>query len=214
MRDLKLGVLASGRGTNLQAIINACEDSDFPAEVAAVISDSEDAMALERARKHGIAAVYIAPGKHKTWMEPEIEQKIADEMMARGVELVCLAGYMRVVHETLLQAFPRRIINIHPAILPSFRGLDGQQQALEFGCKVAGCTVHFVGSDVDTGPIICQAAVPVMEDDDVDALSHRILEQEHKIYAHAVRLIAEGKLTIEGRRVHIEGGQGGFIAQC
>lgn len=212
MKMLKLGVLASGRGTNLQAIIDACEAPNFPAQVAVVISDNEDAMALDRARKHGIPAVYIAPGKYRTWMEPEIEQKMVDTLVAHGVDLVCLAGYMRVVHETLLQAFPQRIINIHPALLPSFAGLEGQRQALEYGCKVAGCTVHFVDSDVDAGPIICQAAVPVMEEDDVESLSHRILEQEHKIYPHAIRLIAEGKVTIQGRRVHIEGDRGGFTA--
>ncbi len=212
MNKLRLGVLASGRGTNLQAIIDACETPDFPAQVAVVISDNEDAMALDRARKHGIPAVYIAPGKYKTWMEPEIEQKMVETLKDHGVELVCLAGYMRVVHETLLDAFPHRIINIHPALLPSFPGLEGQRQALEHGCKVAGCTVHFVEPDVDAGPIICQAAVPVMEDDDVESLSHRILEQEHKIYPHAIRLISERKVTIEGRRVHIEGGRGGFTA--
>jgi phosphoribosylglycinamide formyltransferase-1 len=210
VKKLRLGVLASGRGSNLQAIIDACEKPDFPAQVVVVISDNENAMALDRARKHGIAAVFVAPGKHKTWMEPEIERRMVSVLREHGVELVCLAGYMRVVKQTLLDAFPGRVINIHPALLPSFRGLEGQKQALEFGCKVAGCTVHFVEADVDTGPIICQAAVPVMEDDDVDALSHRILEWEHRIYPHAIRLIAEGRLRIEGRRVRIEGERGGF----
>ena len=212
MKKLRLGILASGRGSNLQAIIDACEKPDFPAQVAVVISDNRDAMALERARKHRIAAVHVPPGKHKTWMEPEVEGRMVSALREQAVELVCLAGYMRVVKKTLLEAFPQRVINIHPALLPSFRGLEGQKQALEYGCKVAGCTVHFVEADVDTGPIICQAAVPVMEEDDADALSHRILEWEHRMYPHAIRLIAEGKLKIQGRRVHVEGDRGGFTS--
>lgn len=203
MRRINVGVLASGRGSNLQSIIDASEAGTIDADVAVVISDNEDAVALERARKHGIDAVYIAPGQYKTKMEPEIEQKMVDCLREHDVDLVCLAGYMRVVHETLLDAFPDRIINIHPALLPSFPGLHGQKQALDYGVKWSGCTVHFVNADVDAGAIITQAVVPVEEDDTEDTLSARILEQEHKIYPQAVQLFAQGRLKIEDRRVRV-----------
>ena len=203
MPRIKVGVLASGRGSNLQAIIDASEAGEVDADVVVVISDNEEAVALERARTHGIDAVYIAPGKFKTKMEPEIEQRIVECLREHGVDLVCLAGYMRVVHETLLNAFAGRIINIHPALLPSFPGLHGQRQALDYGVKWTGCTVHFVNADVDCGAIIIQAVVPVEEDDTEESLAARILEQEHRIYPQAVQLFADGRLKPEGRRVRV-----------
>jgi phosphoribosylglycinamide formyltransferase-1 len=203
MPRITLGVLASGRGSNLQSIIDAADAGTLDADVAVVISDNEDAVALDRARKHGIDAVYIAPGQFKTKMEPEVEQKIVDCLREHNVELVCLAGYMRVVHETLLDAFPNRIINIHPALLPSFPGLHGQKQALDYGVKWSGCTVHFVNADVDAGAIITQAAVPVEEDDTEDTLAARILEQEHKIYPQAIQVFVDGRLKMDGRRARI-----------
>ncbi len=201
MAKLKLGVLASGRGTNLQAIIEACENGAIDAEVAVVISDNEDAYALERARQHGIPAVHIPPGRFKTKLEPEIEAKYVQCLRDHGVELVCLAGYMRIVHETLLGAYEGRMINIHPALLPSFPGLHGQKQALDYGVKYSGCTVHFVTPEFDQGPIITQAVVPVLDDDTEETLSARILEQEHRMYPLAIQLCAEGRLKLVGRRL-------------
>lgn len=203
MVKVKLGVLASGRGTNLQSLIDAAESGDIDAEVAVVISDNQDAVALERARKHGIPAVYIPPGKFKTKLEPEIEQQYIQCLRDHGVDLVCLAGFMRVIHEDLLNAFSNRILNIHPALLPSFPGLHAQKQALDWGVKWSGCTVHFATAEFDQGPIIVQAAVPVEEDDTEETLAARILEQEHRIYPLAVQLFAEGRLAIEGRSVRV-----------
>jgi len=201
--DFRIGVLASGRGSNLQSIIDACEDGRIAGRVAVVVSDIEDAYALERARKHGIQAVYHHPGKYRTKLEPEREEALVRLLKDHGVELVCLAGFMRMIHEPLLRGFEGRILNIHPALLPSFPGLHGQRQALEYGTKVAGCTVHFVTAEMDAGPVICQAAVPVEEDDTEDALCARILEQEHRIYPEAIQLFSEGRLRVEGRRVRI-----------
>lgn len=197
----KLGVLASGGGTNLQAIIDCCKNGGIDAEVALVLSDVVDAYALERARNSGINAVHIPwkKGKKAEW-ETEAVRLLKDA----GVELVCLAGYMRIVGNTLMDAFPNRILNIHPAILPSFLGLHGQQQAFDWGVKVAGCTVHFVTSDLDMGPVIVQKVVEVKEDDTADTLSARILEQEHKAYPEAINLVLSGRTEIEGRKVRIK----------
>jgi phosphoribosylglycinamide formyltransferase-1 len=206
LKLLRVGVMASGRGSNLQAIIDACEGGGLPAVVAVVVSDNAGAFALERAREHGIPAVHIHPPYYGT--KEEYESRIVLEMREYGVDLICLAGYMRLVGGVLLDSFPGRIMNIHPALLPSFKGLHGQRQALDYGVKISGCTVHFVDGGMDTGPIILQAAVPVLDEDSEEDLSARILEQEHIIYPRAVRLFAEGRLRIEGRKVHIsEGGQ-------
>lgn len=196
---LKIGVLASGRGSNLQAILDATLDGRLLAEVAVVISDDPQAYALERARTHGIPAhsVELAGKSSKAAYEEEIVRILREH----GVGLVCLAGYMRIVSPVMLRAFPNRMINIHPSLLPSFPGLHAQRQALEYGVRFSGCTVHFVDEGVDSGPIIIQAVVPVLQDDTEDTLSARILEQEHRIYVEAVRLYAQGKLTIKGRRV-------------
>lgn len=193
--------MASGRGSNLQAIIDKCESGDVPAEVVVVISDKADAYALERARKHGIPAVHIHFPYYKN--KDEYERRVVMELNEYGVELVCLAGYMRLVGKVLLEAFPGRMMNIHPALLPSFKGLHAQQQAVDYGVKISGCTVHFVDEGMDTGPIILQAAVPACYEDSGDDLAARILEQEHRIYPEAVKLFAEGRLSVEGRKVRV-----------
>jgi len=203
VNKLAVGVLASGRGTNLQAIIDACKDGRIPAEVKVVVSDVEDAYALERARKAGVSAVFLPPGQYKTKLEPEREREYVDCLKRHGVQLVLLAGFMRVLHEYFLSAFEGRLMNIHPSLLPSFPGLRAQQQALDRGVKYAGCTVHFVDESVDGGPIILQAVVPVEQDDTVESLSERILREEHRIYCDAVRLFSEGRLRIEGKKVRI-----------
>ena len=198
-----IGVLASGSGTNLQSIIDASESGKINAEVKIVISDTPGAKALERAKKHGIPALLVQRGDFKSKLD--FEQRIVSLLAEHGVSLVCLAGYMRIVGKTLLDAFSMRIVNIHPALLPSFPGLDGQRQALDYGVKIAGCTVHFVDELTDHGPIIAQAAVEVKEDDTVDSLRERIIKEEHRIYPEAIGLYADGRLTVEGRRVRITG---------
>ncbi len=200
---IKLGVLVSGRGSNLQAIIDSIEAGKLPAKIEIVISDKEDAYALTRAKNHGIPALFIDPKSFGS--KEEFERAVGDELDKRGVELICLAGFMRVLSPYFVSRFRNRIINIHPALLPSFPGLHGQRQALLYGVKIAGCTVHFVTEEVDAGPIIIQAAVPVYDDDTEETLSARILEYEHKIYPMAIKLIAEGRVRIEGRRVLIDG---------
>jgi phosphoribosylglycinamide formyltransferase-1 len=198
---MRLGVLGSGSGTNCQAILDACARPDFPAQVVVVLSDVENARILERARQAGVEALYIPPGKFRTKLEPEVEQRYVAALRERQVELVCLAGFMRVLKQDFLNAFAGRIINIHPSLLPAFPGLESWKQALNYGVKVAGCTVHFVDAGIDAGPVILQAAVPVLDDDTPESLHQRIHEQEHRIYPEAIQLLAEGKVTVEGRRV-------------
>lgn len=199
MGKLRLGVMASGRGSNLQSIMDAAAAGKIKAEVAVVFSDNKDAFALERARKAGIPALHLNP--RDFGLKDEYEKAVLEILNEHGVQLVCLAGYMRIVGRVILNAFPNRVINIHPALLPSFPGLHGQQQAWEYGVKFSGCTVHFVDEGMDTGPIIIQAVVPVYDDDTADTLADRILEQEHKIYPEAIGLIAEGRLKLNGRKV-------------
>jgi phosphoribosylglycinamide formyltransferase 1 len=199
---LNLGVLISGRGSNLQAIIDASAGGQLPAKVAVVISNDPTAGGLERAKKHNIPAVVIEPKDFKDKHTYELE--IVKELKKHGVELVCLAGYMRIVGPVLLGHYPRKIINIHPSLLPSFPGLHAQKQALDHGVTVTGCTVHFVDEGCDTGPIIVQSAVPVKENDTEETLSERILLQEHHIYPLAIEFIAKGKLRIEGRIVKLK----------
>ncbi len=198
---MNIAVLVSGRGTNLQAIIDSIESGYLKARIAVVISDVEKAYALQRARKHGIEAIFVNPKKFAS--KQLYEKEILRILKAHDVELVLLAGYMRIVGNTLLSAFKNRILNIHPALLPAFPGLHAQRQALEHGVKVAGCTVHFVDETIDNGPIILQKCVEVKEDDTEESLAERILEQEHKIYPEAVKLFLENRLRIEGRRVRI-----------
>lgn len=201
MGRLKVGVLASGSGSNLQAIIDASVSGMIPVEVVLVLSDKPDAYALERAAAAGIKTAVVRPAEYAS--REEYDAEVVRHLQGAGVEAVALAGYLRIVTTVLLDAFPERVLNIHPALLPSFPGLHGQKQAFDYGVKVAGCTVHFVDAGLDSGPIILQAPVPVLEDDDADILAARILEQEHIIYPLALKLLAEGKLTIEGRRVRI-----------
>ncbi len=199
---LKAGVLASGRGSNFQAIIDAIEKGNLKASIELLITDNPSALAIERAKKHNIKYLFINPKEFAA--KDVFFSKIADEMKAKGVELVILAGFMRIVRKPLIDAFPGRIMNIHPALLPAFPGLHGQKQALDYGVKISGCTVHFVDEGMDTGPVIIQAAVPVLPDDTEDTLSERILSFEHKIYPEAVRLFAEGRIEIDGRKVKIK----------
>jgi phosphoribosylglycinamide formyltransferase-1 len=206
---LRVAVLASGRGSNLQAIIDAIEAGEVQAQIVVVISNKKDAAALERARKHGLPALFADPKPFSGRVDAResYDHTLLDILHTHDVELVLLAGYMKIVTKVLVDAFANRMMNIHPSLLPSFPGLDVQKKAIEWGCKLAGCTVHFVTEGVDEGPIILQAAVPILDDDNPDCLAARILEQEHKIYPRAVQLFAEGRLVVEGRRVLIEAGK-------
>jgi phosphoribosylglycinamide formyltransferase-1 len=204
VKKLRVGVLASGRGSNLQAIIDRSQAGEIDVELAVVLSDVADAQALERARRAGVPAVHVPPGKFKTKLEPEIEAKYVEQLERHGVEVIALAGFMRILHDEFLERYAGRIVNIHPSLLPSFRGLAAQTQAFEYGVKWTGATVHFVDAGVDTGPIILQAAVPVRDDDTPETLAARILEEEHRIYPEALQLLAEGRVRIEGRRVVID----------
>ena len=203
MNNCAIGVLASGRGSNFQAIINAIESGYVQAGISALITDNPKAFSIERAKQHGIESLVILPGDYTS--RDEYFRHIATELKKRGVELVVLAGFMRIVGKPLLGAYPNRVMNIHPALLPSFPGLHGQKQANDYGVKISGCTVHFVDEGMDTGPVIIQAAVPVKDDDTEESLSERILKLEHKIYPEAIRLFSEGKIEISGRKVVIRG---------
>jgi phosphoribosylglycinamide formyltransferase-1 len=204
---LRVAVLASGRGSNLQAIIDAIEAGQVQAQIVAVISNKKDAVALERTRKHGLPDLFVDPRPFAGQPDSReaYDRALLEVLQQRNVELVLLAGYMKIVTAVLVNAFANRIMNIHPSLLPSFPGLEVQKKAIDWGCKLAGCTVHFVTEGVDEGPIIVQAAVPVLDSDTPEALAARILEQEHKIYPQAVQLFAEGRLKLNGRQVQIAG---------
>ena len=201
MREEKLGILCSGRGSNLASIIEAIERGEIPAEIAVVIADKRDAYALERARAKGIPAVAVV---YRDYAErADFERAMLDELQAHGVTLVILAGFMRILSPVFVHAYTGRILNIHPALLPSFPGAHAHRDALAYGVKVSGCTVHFVDEGMDSGPIILQASVPVMEDDTEETLAARVLEQEHRIFPEAIKLYVEDRLRTDGRRVHI-----------
>jgi phosphoribosylglycinamide formyltransferase-1 len=204
-RPLRLGVLVSGSGSNLQAILDACAARRIPAEVAVVICNVPDARALQRARDAHVAAVALPHGGYAR--REDYDARLVAELRSHGVELVCLAGFMRIITPVLLSAFPQRVINIHPALLPAFPGMHGVRQAFRAGVRVSGCTVHFVDEGTDSGPILIQAAVPVLDGDNEETLAARILEQEHRIYPRAIQLIAEGRVQLDGRRVRIAGAQ-------
>jgi len=206
---LRIAVLASGRGSNLQAVIDAIEVGRFDATIVAVISNKKDVLVLERARKHGLADVFVDPKPFagRPDNREAYDHALLDVLRRHDAELVLLAGYMKIVTGVLIDAYANRMMNIHPSLLPSFPGLDVQKKAIDWGCKIAGCTVHFVTEGVDEGPIILQAAVPILDGDTPDRLAARILEQEHRIYPRAVELFAEGRLRVEGRRVFIDGGK-------
>ena len=199
---LRIGVLASGGGTNLQSIIDGCQSGRIDAEIVTVLTNNPDAGALQRAAKAGITHQCI---NHRSFeSRDEFDGAVVAALLDAKVELVVLAGFMRIIGQRFLDAFPGRIMNIHPALLPAFPGLHVQQKALDYGARFSGCTVHFVDGGVDTGPIILQAVVPVLDDDDEASLSARILEQEHKIYPQAIQWFAEGAIRIDGRRVIID----------
>jgi phosphoribosylglycinamide formyltransferase-1 len=195
----QIGVLLSGRGSNFEALADSVSAGRIPnAEIAIVISNKPDAAGLERAKVRGIPARAIA----SRGLEREVyDRQVVAVLHEYKVELICLAGYMRLLSPYFVAAFPNRILNIHPSLLPSFPGLESQRQALEYGVKFAGCTVHFVDENLDAGPIILQAVVPVLDGDDEHTLSERILKEEHRIYSEAVKIILEGNYRIEGRRV-------------
>lgn len=199
---LKIGVLASGGGTNLQSIIDQCQQQQIDAEIVLVLCNNPDAGALDRAKKAGLSNICI---NHRDFDNRQsFDQAVVATLQEAGVELVVLAGFMRIISEVFLEAFPQRVINIHPSLLPAFTGLHVQKKALEYGARFAGCTVHFVDTGVDTGPIIMQAVVPVLDNDTEESLSARILQQEHLIYPRAIQLIAEKRVKIDGRRVYID----------
>jgi phosphoribosylglycinamide formyltransferase-1 len=198
---MRLGVLASGRGSNLGALLDAEARGTLRANVALVLSDRPDAPALERARERNVAAECIDPGSRRARLTEEVEARYVEALRAHGVECVVLAGFFRIVGPTLLDAYPDRVVNIHPSLLPSFPGLDAQAQALTHGVRISGCTVHLVEAAVDAGPILAQAAVPVSEDDTVQSLSERILSQEHRILPETIHRIATHGFVREGRRI-------------
>ncbi len=201
-QPVAIGVLVSGNGTNFQAIADALEAGRIEnGRITCLISNKSDAFALERAHRHNIPAIVL---DHKGYPNrTAYDQALVALLKEHGVQLVVLAGFMRLLSPAMVEAFPHAIMNIHPALLPAFPGLDAQQQALEYGVRYTGCTVHFVDTGTDTGPIIQQAVVPILADDTVETLSQRIHGEEHRIYPEAVRLFCAGRLRVEGRRVHI-----------
>ncbi len=198
----RVGVLVSGRGSNLQALIDAARRDELGGEVAVVVSNVEAALGLERARQAGIPAVFR---DHRGQKREEFDAGIVEVLREHRVDLVCLAGFMRLLSPVLIRAFPGRIVNIHPALLPAFPGKDAQRQAWEHGAKVSGATVHIVDEGLDSGPIVAQEAVPVLSSDTPETLAARILEVEHRLYPRAVRHVLEGRCRVEGRRVIVEG---------
>ncbi len=203
---LCVAVLASGRGSNLQALIDAIEAGQVQARIVAVISNKKEAVALERARKHGIKDLFVDPKPFagRPDSREAYDRSLLEVLQQHEAELVLLAGYMKIVTTVLVNAYANRMMNIHPSLLPAFPGLEVQKKAIDWGCKLAGCTVHFVTEGVDEGPIIIQAAVPILDADTPETLAARILVQEHKIYPRAVQLFAEGRLRVDGRRVFID----------
>ncbi len=198
---LRIGVLGSGSGSNMQSIQDAIEAGTLDAEIVCVITDVENAGILKRAAKHGIPACYLDPAPFKTKLDGEAERKYIEHLDSYGVEVVVLAGFLRIVKVALLEHFPMRVLNVHPALLPAFPGMLAWKQALDYGAKVAGCTVHFVDLGTDTGPIIVQKCVPILEGDTPETLHARIQIQEHSAYPEALALLASGKLRVEGRKV-------------
>lgn len=205
MARLRLGVLGSGAGSNMQSIVDAIAKGELDAEIAIVISDVADAKILDRARRHGIECRHLDCSPFRTKLDGAAEKECIELLKSAGVDTVVLAGFMRIVKAGLLGAFPNRVLNIHPALLPAFPGVESWKQALDYGCKVAGVTVHFVDSGTDTGPIIVQRAVPVVEGDTPASLHARIQVEEHIAYPDALRIVASGNYRIDGRRVVIGG---------
>ncbi|MBZ5553997.1 MAG: phosphoribosylglycinamide formyltransferase [Acidobacteriia bacterium] len=201
MPKKKLGILLSGRGSNFEAIADNVEKGVLEAEIAIVISNVADARGLEVARRRNLNACFVDPrGKSRE----EYDREVVALLLKHKVDLICLAGYMRILSTYFIQQFPYRILNIHPALLPAFKGLDAQKQALEYGVKITGCTVHFVDEGVDSGPIVLQSTVPVREDDTEDLLAGRILREEHLLYSKAIALVLQGRCRVEGRCVRVQ----------
>ena len=200
-RTFRIGVLGSGKGSNFVAIAEACAAGSIPAEVALVLSDVADAGILDRARERNIAVRFVAPGKFRTKLDEESERAFIQGLRDASVDLVVLAGFMRVLKGEFLRAFEGRIVNIHPSLLPSFPGLEAWKQALDYGVKVTGCTVHFVDAGVDSGPIIGQQTVPVLDDDSAQTLHQRIHAAEHELYPKCVAAISRDDILVQGRRV-------------
>jgi phosphoribosylglycinamide formyltransferase-1 len=199
MTATRLGVLISGRGSNMMSIVAACKAGEIPAEVALVVSNKASAPGIEWAREQGLGTAVLS---HKDYADRESHDRaVVERLQSAGVEWVCLAGYMRLLSQVFIDAYPNRILNIHPALLPAFPGLHGQEQAWEWGVKVSGCTVHLVDIELDHGPIVVQRTVPVSDDDDADALADRILEQEHVAYPEALQALLTRPWQVEGRRL-------------
>ena len=195
----KLAVLVSGRGSNLQAIIDSIEKNNLAAEIYLILSNVPDAYALQRGKKHRLESIFLDPKSFSS--RDDYEKQMIELLQTKSIDLVCLAGFMRILGKNFIKAFSRKIINIHPSLLPAFPGLNVQEKALQHGVRFSGCTVHFVNEEVDGGAIISQAVVPIFDADDTQSLSDRILEQEHIIYPEAIRLIIENRLEFSGRRV-------------
>lgn len=204
MATLKLGILGSGAGSNMQSIVDAIAKGELDAEIRLVLADVPDAKILDRGRTHGIPSRYLDCAPWKTKLEGLAEDRCIELLKEHGCDTVVLAGFMRIVKAKLLAAFPHRVLNIHPALLPAFPGIHSWTQALDYGCKVAGVTVHFVDAGTDSGPIIVQKAVPVLEDDTPETLHARIQEQEHLAFPEALRLLGAGRLSVDGRRVRVK----------
>jgi phosphoribosylglycinamide formyltransferase-1 len=200
-REFRLGVLGSGKGSNFVALADACSGGGLPAQVALVLSDVADSGILAGARQRGIPARYLSPGNFRTKLDEEAERALLEELIAAQLDLIVLAGFMRILKGEVLRVFEGRVVNIHPSLLPAFPGLQAWKQALEYGVKVTGCTVHFVDAGVDAGPIIDQQTVPILEVDTPESLYHRIQTTEHELYPRCVAAIARGEIQIEGRRV-------------
>ncbi len=200
-KNNKIGILISGRGSNMESIIKACKEGLIPAEVVIVISDKPDAAGLQKAKNYNIETAVIERNLYSS--KEEFEKAIINLLQKKNVDLICLAGFMRILSPMFIRSFPLKIMNIHPALLPSFPGLHAQKQALDYGVKISGATVHFVDEGVDTGPIIMQEAVEVLDNDTEESLSQRILQKEHQIYPKAIKLFFENKLIIQGRKVKI-----------
>ena len=206
---VRIGVLVSGRGSNLQAIINAIKEGKLEAELELVVSDNPDAYALERCKREGVESRVIPPSDFKK--REDFEERIATALKEKGVQLVVLAGFMRVLTKRFLSHFPDKVINIHPSLIPSFQGLKAQKRAVDFGVKVSGCTVHIVDESVDGGPVIAQAVVPVLLEDTEDSLSDRILSYEHRILPQVIQWFSEKRVRVEGRKVWVEGATYGSL---
>ncbi|MFW9954834.1 MAG: phosphoribosylglycinamide formyltransferase [Candidatus Thorarchaeota archaeon] len=198
----RVGVLVSGRGTNLQALIDACQKGQLGGEIKIVISNKKDALAIERAKRAGIKTEIVTKKEFPT--REEHDKRVLEILIENGIDLVILAGYMRILSEVFLSEYENRIINVHPSLLPAFKGTEAQKQAIEYGVRFSGCTTHFVNHDMDGGPIILQRVVPVMENDTAESLADRILAEEHKILVESVRLYLEGRLNVTDRKVVIK----------